>query len=85
MNITIRSLLAAICSFLAVMNNCSAAPITYDMVTVGDPGNAPDTDPSGKGAVAEAFRIGKYEVTIAQYTECLNAAAMSDLRLMGQR
>jgi len=56
----------------------SAAPITLDMVTVGDPGNAADTSPAGYGAVAEVYKIGKYEVTIGQYTNFLNAAARSD-------
>ena len=46
-----------------------AAPI--DWVTVGDPGNAADTN--GQGAVAETFRIMKYEFTNAQYADYLNA------------
>jgi len=41
----------------------SAAPITLDMVTVGDPGNAADTSPAGRGAVATSFQIMKYEFT----------------------
>jgi len=43
---------------------------------VGDPGNTPDT--TGYGTVAEEFRIGKYEITIGQYTEFLNAVAATD-------
>jgi formylglycine-generating enzyme required for sulfatase activity len=42
------------------------------MVTVGDPGNAKDPKTSC-GSVARAYRIGKYEVTNAQYAEFLNA------------
>jgi formylglycine-generating enzyme required for sulfatase activity len=53
-----------------------ARAVTIDWVTVGDPGNAADTN--GYGSVATAYRIGKYEVTIQQYTDFLNAAAKSD-------
>ncbi|MHC4251085.1 MAG: formylglycine-generating enzyme family protein, partial [Planctomycetota bacterium] len=40
---------------------------------VGDPRNDPDS--TGFGAVAYSYRIGKYEVTNAQYCEFLNAVA----------
>ena len=56
----------------------SARAVSIDWVTVGDPGNAADTSPSGYGAVADSFLIGKYEVTIQQYTDFLNAAARTD-------
>jgi formylglycine-generating enzyme required for sulfatase activity len=49
--------------------------ITIDWVTVGDAGNAADTDPSGFGAVSEAFRIMKYEFTNQQYVDFLNSVA----------
>lgn len=50
------------------------------MVTVGNPGNAPNTrHGSGTlGAVDYVYRIGKYEVTAGQYTEFLNAVAKAD-------
>jgi sulfatase modifying factor 1 len=51
-----------------------AAPITIDMVTVGNPGNANDTGGTNNGAVAYSYQIGKYDVTIGQYTAFLNAA-----------
>jgi formylglycine-generating enzyme required for sulfatase activity len=55
-----------------------AAQITYEMVTVGDPGNAADTRPSegsyGYGSVSYSYQIGKYDVTIGQYAAFLNAA-----------
>jgi len=44
-----------------------------EWVTVGDPGNTADTDPSGFGAVATSFRIMKYEFTNQLYTEFLNS------------
>ena len=51
-----------------------------EFVTVGDPGNAPYTDydsdpfnPRQVGSVSNVFRLGKYEITAAQYLEFLNA------------
>jgi sulfatase modifying factor 1 len=54
----------------------STRAVTIDMVLVGDAGNVADA--SGYGAVAYQYRIGKYEVTIGQYTEFLNAVAATD-------
>ena len=47
---------------------------TIPTVPVGNPGNPADTryDASGFGSVAYSYRVGKYEVTNAQYTEFLN-------------
>ena len=59
-----------------------AAPITYVMVTVGNPGNVGDTrvgvNTFGYGSVAYDYQIGKYDVTIGQYTSFLNAVAATD-------
>jgi sulfatase modifying factor 1 len=64
--------------------------VTFDWVTVGDPGNPEDVweiTPPGHpyprfgghvGAVTYAYRIAKYEVTNAQYAEFLNAVAATD-------
>jgi len=52
------------------------AEVTIDWVTVDDPGNA--ADDTGHGAVADVYRISKYEVTNAQYAEFLNAVAATD-------
>ena len=55
---------------------------SLETVVVGDPGNPPDD--TGFGAVAYPYRIGKYEVTAAQYAAFLNAKAQSDpYRLRG--
>ena len=53
-----------------------ARAITYDLVAVGNAGNANDT--TGYGAVAYDYQIGKYDVTIGQYTAFLNAVAATD-------
>ena len=45
-------------------------------VLVDDPGNPPDTN--GAGSVAEVYRVGRYEVTNAQWVACLNAVAADD-------
>jgi sulfatase modifying factor 1 len=50
--------------------------IAYELVSVGNPGNADDA--TGFGGVAYAFRIGKYAVTIGQYAAFLNAVAATD-------
>jgi len=61
-------------------------PITIDWVTVDAPGNAGDPQEtcnecgpgSTFGAVSYSYRIGKYEVTNAQYAKFLNAVARTD-------
>jgi hypothetical protein len=58
----------------------SPPDITFDWVTVGDPGNACDSVGSGNcfGAVGHTYRIATHEVTNAQYAAFLNAKAASD-------
>ncbi|MAS92124.1 MAG: PEP-CTERM sorting domain-containing protein [Verrucomicrobiales bacterium] len=57
-----------------------------EMVTVGNPGN-PDDPSDGDGSTVDVenfghvpyvFQIGKYEVTLQQYTAFLNAVAATD-------
>ncbi len=57
---------------------CQAIPLmpTMEMVTVGNPNNPPDN--GNFGTVSDEFRIGKYEVTLAQYAAFLNAVAATD-------
>ena len=55
---------------------------SIEYVTVGNPGNLPD-EPQGDpprqfGAVTNSYRIGKFNVTVAQYAAFLNARAGSD-------
>ena len=54
----------------------SARAVTIDWVTVGNAGNANDT--TGYGSVGYSYQIGKYDVTIGQYNDFLNAVASSD-------
>jgi len=60
-----------------------AGQTSLQFVTVGDPGNAPDTRETNDasqdlGAVAYSYQIGKYDVTAAQYCQFLNAVARTD-------
>ena len=52
------------------------------MVTVGNAGNASDTrvgvNTFGYGSVAYDYQIGKYDITIGQYSSFLNAVARTD-------
>ena len=77
----IRGLMSVALVVFVGVSGLSAFEIEW--VAVGDAGNAPDdqlmTDgTSGYGAVARAFKIGKYEVSNAQYAEFLNAVAGTD-------
>ncbi len=48
----------------------------FDMVDIGNAGNRADT--TGHGSVSYNYQIGRYEVSVAQYTAFLNAVAASD-------
>jgi formylglycine-generating enzyme required for sulfatase activity len=50
--------------------------VTIDTVRVGNAGNLPGHN--GLGDVNYEYAIGKYEVTVGQYTEFLNAVAGTD-------
>jgi formylglycine-generating enzyme required for sulfatase activity len=67
---------ALFAAFLSVSRLHAQPLVNIETVMVGDPGNAADT--TGCGAVADVFNIGKYEVTIEQYTAFLNAVAATD-------
>jgi formylglycine-generating enzyme required for sulfatase activity len=55
-------------------NAVAQAEVTFDWAIVGNPNNAGDVQSQGTfGAVDHVYRISKYEVTNAQYTEFLNA------------
>ena len=78
--LAVAALLAAFTS----APNLQAQPlVNIETVTVGDAGNAADA--TGFGAVNYEFNIGKYEVTIGQYTTFLNSVASvtSDSYIVG--
>jgi len=62
---------------LACLVAAPAGAVSIDMVTVGNAGNANDTA-GGYGSVAYDYQIGKFDVTIGQYTAFLNAVAATD-------
>jgi sulfatase modifying factor 1 len=81
-----RTLLAVVAvlsaTFLLATPSHAQPLVNIDTVTVGDAGNAADTS-TGYGAVSNVFRIGKYEVTIGQYTTFLRSVA-SELNVVGK-
>ncbi len=66
----------AIAVFGSSGTRSEAIPITYEMVPVGDIGNP--SDDNGHGSVGFEYKIGKFEVTIAQYLVFLNSVAADD-------
>ncbi|MGA0438743.1 MAG: hypothetical protein ACO3PO_14325 [Limisphaerales bacterium] len=71
---------AALIVFLLFLSShpplAQAAIITLDTVTVGDAGNADDSN--SLGGVDYSFNMGCFEVSNGQYTEFLNAVAATD-------
>lgn len=63
--------------FLLLTPTTSAETIDIPTVFVGNLRNANDPT-TGRGAVNYGYRLGKYEVTVGQYTAILNAVARSD-------
>jgi len=72
-----------VAAFLAASAAVAAQADVYNMptgqtslafVTVGDPGNAADPA-TGYGAVPYTYQMGKYDVTVGQYCQFLNAVA----------
>jgi len=77
-SVRFRTLTAATAAILFASSAAHAAPI-ITWLTVGDPGNAPDTNTgSVYGSVAEPFRIMKYEFTNHLYADFLNSVAATD-------
>ena len=71
----------AITSFVlfALLSVTSSAAVPIETVPVGDLGNANDPATGNLyGGVSSSYSIGKYEVTVGQYTEFLNAVAATD-------
>ena len=67
------------CLACALFSATSSAAVTIDTVPVGNVGNANDPATGNLyGGVSYAYNIGKYEVTVGQYTAFLNAVAATD-------
>jgi formylglycine-generating enzyme required for sulfatase activity len=73
---------AALGLVAAWLGAAAAAAVEIDYVVVGDPNNPSEPNNiyglPNLGTVSAVFRLGKYEVTNAQYVEFLNAKAASD-------
>ncbi len=80
LRISVLPLLVAIAfSTPAVVQAQGTPSLAIETVTVGNPGNAGETQIQGVfGAVDYEFAIGKYEVTAGQYAGFLNAVAATD-------
>jgi len=67
-----------VCNAVVVSLSLAVAPaaLAGDWVLVDDPGNAPDD--TGFGEIEYVYRIGKFEVTNADYSQFLNATSASD-------
>ena len=70
----ISILFYTLCIYSAAISLC--ADVIIQMTTIGNPGNTADW--TGMGSVPYTYQISTYEVTVAQYTEFLNAVAASD-------
>ena len=68
--------IAQYCFAAFLIHATSAYAVTYELVSIGNPGNLPDK--TTFGSVGYVYQIGKYEVTVANYTEFLNAVAKTD-------
>lgn len=71
------------CWMILISMLLAAAPtqaqVVFDWALVSDAGNACDPQNNGCfGAVAENYRISKFETTNEQYAEFLNAIAATD-------
>ena len=65
---------------LMLANGVAQADVSMAFVTVGNPGNAADQNYNGFGnfgSVPYVYQMGKYDVTVGQYCQFLNAVAKS--------
>ncbi len=73
------ALAASVVTAQADVFNLGGSNTSLSFVTVGDPGNVADPATGNLyGAVPYSFQMGKYDVTLAQYTAFLNAVAKTD-------
>jgi sulfatase modifying factor 1 len=72
-----RNLPLSTCAIVAALITSASATVTMDWVSIGNINNLADPL-TGYGSVDHAYRIGKYEVTNAQYGEFLNAKGQTN-------
>jgi formylglycine-generating enzyme required for sulfatase activity len=79
-----RCMIASVFALAVALTGPTTLAITIPTVPIGNPGNPADmryigfNHPDGVGSVGYPFRIGKTEITNAQYTALLNAVAAAD-------
>jgi formylglycine-generating enzyme required for sulfatase activity len=72
-------LLAIVSAARADVFNMPTGQTSLQLVTVGNPGNANDPNTGNLyGGVPYNYSLGKYDVTVGQYTAFLNAVAKAD-------
>ncbi len=86
--VIVRSLLVLVLLSFAIVAQADVFYMPSDQtslqfVTVGDPGNTADTtvmndSTTGYGSVPYVYQMGKYDVTVGQYCQFLNAVAKMD-------
>jgi formylglycine-generating enzyme required for sulfatase activity len=84
--IVASKLLVLVLALALAQASIAQSNISFEWVTVGDPGNpndpltgiSSDVPPPSRGAVPYVYSISKYETTIGQYAAFLNAVAKSD-------
>jgi formylglycine-generating enzyme len=71
-------LFVLVCALVLLRPQTTSA-VTIATVPVGNPGNANAVTSGGShGSVAYNYSMGKYDVTVGQYTDFLNAVAATD-------
>jgi formylglycine-generating enzyme len=70
--------LSTLAALFGLGASVAMAEVVIEFANVGNAGNAGDPNAFGRGAVAYDFRIGRFEVTNAQYAAFLNVVAASD-------
>ncbi len=83
-----KIIIQQIAVLIIMISHICLADMVIDMTRIGNPGNSDylyyegnpnrTDDDIWMGGVNYTYEIGTYEVTVAQYTEFLNAAAKSD-------
>ena len=77
-----RSLITLLTTGVSLLLFCNlGAAVTFDWVTIRDPGNPEDDN--GLGSVLYSYRISRFETTQGQYAEFLNAVDPAGLNPKG--